>query len=137
MDNAKTTKLSSLLIFGLLPVLVGIVVTLILTTLLNKWCVFDPWYLLIKSKHLYGHISLSIVILFLLRGKIVNRYSSVGGNLKARKFAIKIMAIVFGLTACMRIYTEMFYSTFPKDVCDMQNVNYDYYKSSGQKRFID
>jgi hypothetical protein len=117
----------------IVTVIIGLMVEITMDTFLDKWCLYDPWYLLFKNNSLY--IILFFVILLLL--SIIKIISGPAIIVKYKgTLTLSLYPLLFGAMIAF-FYFSWFYGNYGAGACGNPKVNIDYYKYPGQDKYLE
>jgi len=116
----------------LVVVILGGAIAGAMNTTSDKWCLYDPWYLLFKNKSIYMVLIPGSLILLPLVDKMysIGWFVSYKRTIKTSFYTLQAVAFV------SFIYFSGIYGNFGSGACSNPNVNVDYYKYPGQEMYF-
>jgi hypothetical protein len=115
-----------------MTILLGLGIEFFMISIMDKWCLFNPWYLLFKNTSIY------IIILF----TILIFLSTIHKITRPVKVLVNKRAVIFSLITLMLVslvgygYFGWHYGNVGAGACSRSNINIDYYKYPGQDRHL-
>ena len=112
--------------------LLGLMIEICMNSIQNKWCLYDPWYLLFKNMSVYIIIFFETNLLLAISHKIT-RPSGIISYKRTIKSSLQVLLlgafIAFG-------YSSWFYGNYGAGACAKPNININYYKYPGQEKYL-
>jgi hypothetical protein len=113
-------------------IFLGLGIELTMVSIMNKWCLYDPWYLLFKNTSIYI-ITIFIALILLSIIKKITRFASV---LRFKRTIIVSLSVI--MLASLIGYGNFgwYYGNIGAGACSKPNINIDYYKYPGQDQYL-
>jgi hypothetical protein len=113
-------------------IFLGLGIELTMVSIMNKWCLYDPWYLLFKNTSIYI-ITIFIALILLSIIKKITRFASV---LRFKRTIIISLSVM--MLASLIGYGNFgwYYGNIGAGACSKPNINIDYYKYPGQDQYL-
>jgi len=117
----------------IVAVILGLMVEITMDKFLDKWCLYDPWYLLFKNTSIY--IILFFEILLLLSIIKIISIPAVIVEYKGT-LTLSLYPLLFGVLVAF-FYFSWSYGNYGVGACGNPKVNINYYKYPGQDKYLE
>jgi hypothetical protein len=114
-------------------ILLGLGIELTMVSIMDKWCLYDPWYLLFKNTSIYIIIIFISLILLSVDNRKITRLASV---LRYKRTIIISLSVVTLASLIGYGNFGWYYGNIGAGACSKSNINTDYYKYPGQDQYL-